>query len=127
MYRKLLCYFTTSRELDSTIDNIAKNFKVGGNRIFIFYNRFNPHQLFCTFTVDELYNLIDKIIIVHRKSETNTIYTINALNEIIKNCNNGLLVKDYQIDWSLYQNQLLLYKNSQVEVIEFELQDQIFI
>ena len=39
---------------------------------------------------------------------TNTLYTINALNDLIRELNDGKLDKNFQINWSNYQNCLLL-------------------
>jgi len=47
-------------------------------------------------------------ISLHRKKMTNTLYTINALNDLIRELNGGRLDKSYQINWEDYQNCLLL-------------------
>ena len=52
--------------------------------------------------------MIDNTILVHRKKQTNTLYTINALNELIKSLNNGVLDKTYAIEWENYRNCILL-------------------
>ena len=55
-------------------------------------------------------NFIEGIdtIALHRKKQTNTLYTINSLNEIIREKNNGVLDKTFPVPWEEYQNQLLL-------------------
>jgi hypothetical protein len=58
---------------------------------------------------------------VHRKKETNTIYTINALNELIMNLNNGILDKSFPIDWEKYSNSILLKKPDGLKVLKIEL------
>jgi len=45
---------------------------------------------------------------VHRKKESNTIYTINALNRLIKELNGGVEDKSYQVDWNEYRNSIIL-------------------
>ncbi|NBU48419.1 MAG: hypothetical protein EBS34_13470 [Flavobacteriales bacterium] len=45
---------------------------------------------------------------VHRKRETNTLYTINALNRLIQKLNGGILDKNYQLNWEDYKNGVLL-------------------
>jgi hypothetical protein len=60
-------------------------------------------------------------IMVHRKKETNTIYTINALNELIMNLNNGILDKSFPIDWEKYSNSILLKKPDGLKVLKIEL------
>jgi len=52
--------------------------------------------------------LINNTILVHRKKQTNTLYTINALNELIKSLNNGILDKRFPIEWNDYKNCILL-------------------
>jgi len=47
-------------------------------------------------------------ILVHRKKETNTLYTINALNALIRKLNGGKLDKSYMVDWGEHKNSILL-------------------
>ena len=47
-------------------------------------------------------------ISLHRKKQSNTLYTINALNEVIRSKNNGILDKKFMVDWDEFQNTLLL-------------------
>ena len=63
-----------------------------------------------TYNIDgPVYNLqIPNTILVHRKKQTNTLYTINALNEVIKYLNHGELDTSYQVDWTLFRNCILL-------------------
>jgi hypothetical protein len=49
---------------------------------------------------------------VHRKKQSNTIYTINALNEVIKSKTGGMLDNEYMIDWDEYKNCILTTSNS---------------
>ena len=51
---------------------------------------------------------VKNTILVHRKKQTNTLYTINALNELVKSLNNGYLDKSYPINWNDYKNCILL-------------------
>jgi hypothetical protein len=47
-------------------------------------------------------------ILLHRKKESNTLYTINALNTLIKDLNGGILDKSYMVNWNDYKNSILL-------------------
>jgi hypothetical protein len=38
-------------------------------------------------------------ILVHRKKESNVLYTVNALNELIKSLNGGVVDTNFRIDW----------------------------
>ena len=57
--------------------------------------------------ISQLENKLNTISI-HRKKDSNTLYTVNALNAVIKNLNNGVLDKSFVVDWSRYENTLLL-------------------
>jgi hypothetical protein len=58
---------------------------------------------------------------IHRKKETNTLYTINALNEAIREDNGGVLDKSFSLDWTKYQNSLLLTNDSGLNIIKTKL------
>ena len=45
---------------------------------------------------------------VHRKKESNTMYTINALNRLIEDLNGGVSDVRYKVDWQTYKNSLIL-------------------
>jgi len=55
---------------------------------------------------------IPNTISLHRKKQSNTLYTINALNEVIRSLNGGVLDKRFPIPWEDYQNTLLLTNES---------------
>ena len=53
-------------------------------------------------------SMVNNTILVHRKKQTNTLYTINALNELIKTLNNGIIDKSFAVNWDNYKNCILL-------------------
>ena len=55
--------------------------------------------------------LPENSFISHKKADVGTIYTINALNEIIMNLNNGILDKRFKIDWTNFQSKLITTDN----------------
>jgi hypothetical protein len=77
----------------------------------VFQNTNELNQLICTYNVehqpDYQENIIDTISL-HRKKQSNTLYTINALNEVIREKNDGVLDKSYMVDWNEFSNTLLL-------------------
>ena len=89
---QLLCTFTTKKSLSEVVDKISTEHKIMFNKIYVLQNEDKPQELMCTYNVevtDSLdYNTIPNTISLHRKKHTNTLYTINALNEVIKNINN---------------------------------------
>ena len=60
-------------------------------------------------------------ISIHRKKHTNTLYTINAINELIKSANNGILDKSFKINWENYRNQLLIGSLNGLKVVNTKL------
>lgn len=59
-------------------------------------------------------------IAIHRKTETNTFYTLNSLNCIIRKMNNGILDKQYVINWEIYENCLLLNDGEEINNISLK-------
>ena len=112
MKTQLLCTFTTQYKLEQTIRDITKNFKIVFDKIYVLQNEDKPKELICTYNVDQDddidFNLVKNTISLHRKKITNTLYTINALNELIKLINNGVLDTTYQVPWDLYKNMILI-------------------
>jgi hypothetical protein len=52
--------------------------------------------------------ILPNTILLHRKKESNTLYTINALNTLIKTLNKGVLDTKYIVNWHEYRNSILL-------------------
>jgi hypothetical protein len=121
MKTQLLCTFTTKNNLESTVSEIESNYDIAFNKIYVLQNEDNPKELVCTYNVnvdDELdYNLVTSTISLHRKKHTNTLYTINALNEVIKNLNNGVLDTNYKIPWENFQNMVMVTNSEGVNKI----------
>ena len=112
MKTQLLCTFTTQFNLEQSIRDITKNFKIVFDKIYVLQNEEKPKELICTYNVnqdDDIdFNKVKNTISLHRKKITNTLYTINALNELIKLINNGVLDTTYQVPWDLYKNMILI-------------------
>ena len=103
MKTQLLCTFTINKSLRPTIDLIVDTYDVLFNKIFVLKS-VDTSELMCTYNVDSSkpLTILDNTISLHRKKHTNTLYTINALNELIKSINNGVLDTSYQVDWDKY-------------------------
>ena len=112
MRTQLLCTFTNQKNLEQTTHDINKNFNVIFEKIYVLQNENKTNELICTYNVDQdeeiNYNDVKNTISLHRKKITNTLYTINALNEIIMEINNGILDTSYQIPWDVYKNTILI-------------------
>ena len=112
MKTQLLCTFTTQFNLEQSIRDITKHFKIVFDKIYVLQNEDKPKELICTYNVDQEddidFNKVKNTISLHRKKITNTLYTINALNELIKTINNGVLDTSYQVEWDMYKNMILI-------------------
>lgn len=112
MKTQLLCTFSFKNYLEDTISDIKKYYDIVFGKIYVLQNEDTPRELICTYNVavdnDLDYNVISNTISLHRKKHTNTLYTINALNEVIKNLNNGILDTSYRIPWENFQNTVLV-------------------
>ncbi len=110
MKTQLLCTFTNTEAYDTTIKTIIDAYEVIFSKIYVFTNKEDENDIMCTYNVDpiNLGNFISNTISLHRKKQTNTLYTINALNEVIKSLNGGILDKSYQIPWEDFSNSLLV-------------------
>ena len=122
MKTNLLCTFVHKNDLQLVIDLIQKTYQLDSNIIFVLSNVNKPYQLYCTYNVVGNYDLSSNTILIHRKSETNTLYTINAMNQIIKSINNGILDTRMQLEWENYKNQLILFQNDEVVKIHLKLE-----
>ena len=112
MKSQLLCTFTTKQNLDETIEKITDAYIITFNKVYVLQNENNVDELICTYNVSTDggidYNKVEGTISLHRKKHSNTLYTINALNECIKNLNNGVLNQDFLIPWQNFKNMLLI-------------------
>jgi hypothetical protein len=114
MNTQLLCLFTTKDELDKSVDFILKNYILTNPNVFILESKTKPEEVFITFNVEKGSSAIPsdwKTILVHRKKQSNTIYTINALNEVVKSKTGGQLDNSYIIDWEEFRNCILTTSN----------------
>ena len=116
---KLFCTFTTLEELDSLIKNLTTTYDIMYNKIFVLHVKSNDEYV-CTYNIDQanLNTLPENTILVHRKKETNTLYTINALNELIKRLNGGVVDTKFPITWEHYKNTILLTQRDELKELK---------
>ena len=116
---KLFCTFTTLQELDSLLEHITSSYSVMYNKIFVLHIKSNDEYV-CTYNIDQgnVNSLPPGTIMVHRKKDTNTLYTINALNELIKRLNGGVVDTKFPIDWQHYRNTVLLTQHDELKQLK---------
>ena len=111
MQTQLLCTFTTKEELQKTLQLIRETYHIVYNYIYVLQNKGNLDELFVTYNIDTSVKPerpLEDTILVHRKKQSNTLYTINALNELVKEENNGVLDKSFSIDWDKFKNSIIV-------------------
>ena len=117
MKTQLLCTFAHKSDLNIITEYIQTSYEIPESRIFVFSNATVPDNLYCTYNANAGTQRGQNTISIHRKKETNTLYTVNALNEVIREVNNGVLDKTYQLDWQRYQNSFILTSDTGYRII----------
>ena len=111
MNNRLYCTFVPEENIENTVDQIKGSYSVLFNKIFVLES-LDGEKIMLTYNVDMGNSssefLVSNTILVHRKKQTNTLYTINALNEVIKSLNSGVLDKSFAVNWNDYRNCILL-------------------
>lgn len=130
MQTQLLCTFTSKDELQNTLQRIRETYHLVYNYIYVLQNKSNLEELFVTYNIDTQYKPtypLRDTILVHRKKQSNTLYTINSLNELVKELNGGKMDKNFTVDWDMFKNCIIVTNTECVkkistrvyEVIEF--------
>lgn len=110
MANKLFCTFTSPADLEETVATINRKYSILFNKIFVLESP-QSDELICTYNIDTgnmATSPMANTILLHRKKESNSLYTINALNILIRSLNNGVLDTRYVIPWQEYKNCILL-------------------
>lgn len=116
---QLICLFTTEPDIDHTVLLVSKTYEVIYKRIFVLSIE-ESQELVCSFNVEKgnIRKQLPGAMLVHRKKETNTLYTINSLNALIRKDNNGIVDANFSVDWTQYSNSLLVTSNNELKVLK---------
>ena len=123
----LLASFLDSYEEEyimKEVEFIANNLDLTNNMVFLIEQKTEPPRVFLT------YNAITQkgrrfhpnlfTMRVHRKKQTNTLYTINALNLAIAAEHDGKTGRDLKLNWENYQNSILLTNGKKLQAHPIE-------
>ena len=115
---KLFCTFTQENLIEDIISDLSCKYTILYNKIFVLEVKDN-NEYVITYNIDltNLANIPLNTILVHRKKESNTLYTINALNELIKKLNGGVVDPKFKIDWLNYKNTILLTQQNELKLL----------
>jgi hypothetical protein len=87
--------------------------------MFVLHIKSNDEYV-ATYNVDQhnVSSIPENTILVHRKKDSNTLYTINALNELIKRLNGGVVDSRFRVDWQHYRNTILLTQQNELKELK---------
>ena len=118
---KLFATFSKKEDIEETINTITGRYTILYNKIFILESK-DSDELICTYNIDpgnlSTMSVLPNTILVHRKKESNSLYTINALNTLIKSLNNGYIDPNYKVNWNDYKNTILLTNGPDLRKLE---------
>lgn len=116
---KLFCTFTTLEELDELLERITTQYSILYKKVFVLQVKSNDEYV-CTYNIEQgnVNTLPPNTILVHRKKDSNTLYTINALNELIKKLNGGVVDTRFPIQWQHYRNTILLTQHDELKQLK---------
>lgn len=115
LMNKLFCSFTPKERLKERLDEISSQYKILYSKIFVLASP-ESDEYMCTYNIEvDGYEtrILNNTILLHRKKETNTLYTINALNILIMTLNNGMMDNKFPINWPEYKNSVLLTQGAE--------------
>ena len=121
MRTQLLCTFTNESEFENLVDSILKEFELFSRKIFVLKLEPSKELVVSYNIIPNSAKFLQSTIMVHRKKESNTMYTINALNRLITTENGGVLDKSYQVDWQKYRNSVILTDGDGYKVMKTSL------
>jgi hypothetical protein len=107
---KLFCTFSAKDRLEDTLNTIKGEYTIMYGKIFVLESEESDEYL-CTYNIEvdqSSTRILPNTILLHRKKESNTLYTINSLNLLIKSLNEGVLDTSFRVDWLDYKNTILL-------------------
>lgn len=112
---KLFCTFVDEEFIDEQIRNISSSYDIMYNKMFVLFIK-STGEYVITYNVEQgnVNGIPENTILVHRKKDTNTLYTINALNTLIKSLNGGVVDPKFRIDWQHYRNCILLTQQNEL-------------
>jgi hypothetical protein len=113
---KLFCTFTALEDLETLISDLTRAYTIMYNKMFVLYVK-STDEYVVTYNVEQgnVEGIPMNTILVHRKKETNTLYTINALNDLIKKLNGGVVDSSYRVNWQHYKNCILLTNHNELK------------
>jgi len=114
---QLLCTFAKQHTYQAEMEALSEYYNIIEHKIYVLQSGVNREDIFLTYNAEKNGSqFYPNTISVHRKKEFNIIYSINALNELIKEQNNGVVSNTFQIRWEDYRNSFITARDGKVKI-----------
>ena len=83
---QLLCTFSVPTDYKLLVEQVKSFYTLTNNKIFVFNNEKNNNELYLTYNIlnsEFARKKLPNTISIHRKKQTNTLYTLNAMNKLM--------------------------------------------
>lgn len=116
MNNRLFATFTQQDNIDNLVNELANTYDIMYNKMFVLFVK-STNEYVITYNVEQgnISSIPANTILVHRKKDFNVLYTINALNDLIKKLNGGAVDPTFKINWQHYKNSILLTQHGEVK------------
>ena len=106
--------------IQGEVEFIVNNIEITNNLIFLLQDKDDPEKKIITYNAlvepGQPFNPRLFTMRMHRKKQTNTLYTINALNKAVAHQHDGKTGKHLKLDWDQYENSVLLTSGNELTV-----------
>ena len=121
----LLASFVSTQDpeiIDQEVHHIINTYELTSKYIFVLRNLEEPDKKIITYNATRHGTKASRLFTmrVHRKKQTNTLYTINALNCAIAEQHDGKTGRDLKLDWQAYENTILLTQGKNLQAYPIE-------
>ena len=107
-------------KVQEEVEFIVNNIEITNSLIFLLQDKDDPEKKIITYNAlvvpGQPFNPRLFTMRMHRKEQTNTLYTINALNQAVAKQHGGKTGKHLKLDWDQYENSILLTAGSELKV-----------
>lgn len=119
---QLLCTFATYQTYLQEVRALVQYYDIPENAVYVLQSTLDFNDIFLTFNAKRgKIEFYPRTMAVHRKKEYNVIYSINALNELIRSETGGMSGREYQVDWEQYRNSFISTSGGKFRVIPTKL------
>lgn len=110
----------SEEEIFKEVEFIVNHLQLTNKFIFLLEDKEDPNNKFLTYNAviskNKTFNPRLYTIRVHRKKQTNTLYTINALNKAVALEHDGKTGRDLKLSWDNYRDSILLTSGKDLKI-----------